>query len=134
MIKTDIETEKQDSPKTESPKNANAATMPKANLASATKADIETKKQDLLETESLKSANAVAMSQANLAPGFGGGMMLMSRPGNLPVYSHKATIKADTETERQDRQRQNLPKVLIQEQCLYFLGKRHQRKQLMEEK
>ena len=74
------------------------------------------------------------MLQANLAPGFGDVMMLMSRPGNLPVYSHKATKKQILKLKSRTRQRQNLPKVITQEQCLYFLGKRHQRKQLMEEK
>ena len=37
-------------------------------------------------------------------------MMLMSRPGNLPVYSHKATTKADIETEKQDSPETESPK------------------------
>ena len=50
------------------------------------------------------------MLQADLAPGFGDVMMLMSRPGNLPVYSHKATTKADIETEKQDSPETESPK------------------------
>ena len=50
------------------------------------------------------------MPQANLAPGFGDVMMLMSGPGNFPVYSHKATTKADIETEKQDSQEIESPK------------------------
>ena len=60
---------------------------------------IEKTATNVPETEPTKTDTAAAIPQANLAPGVGGSMMLMSRPGNLQVFFHKATSKADIETE-----------------------------------
>jgi len=94
-------------------------TLPKFSLKATTKEENQTENLDVATAVPVISANteappiqmthksskaggsksdkAATMPQANLSPGFGGGMMLMSRPGQLPVFSKKPSSKANND-------------------------------------
>merc|ERR1712203_138238 len=98
----------------ESPVDVNdvSETIPKASYKKPTNAieDMpetvpvitKSKAETMIKKESTKTATNLQSGapQANLVPAVKGGMMIMSKAGELPAYSHKATTKADIETEK----------------------------------
>ena len=95
-IKTDAEAVQTDiadaSPaKTLTKKTFNAADVPQTDAPGKT--NIELLNTDSPGQSKKSSVSPIEPPKANLAPGFGGGMMLMSTPGQLPAFSKKRDSK-----------------------------------------
>merc|ERR1712136_206744 len=69
----------------------------------SSKADKDPTAHKPTEAELVKSNNPGSMPQANLAPGFGGGMMIMSRPGQMPEFSRKKTTQTSSKTSKSNQ-------------------------------